>query len=227
MDAEHEVNRVKRGLYILGAAAGVTAILFAGIFFVDVPVALWMEAHAPAGSWPRRLALLIGELGRGQYIALPALLCALPWRRRHPARARAALLAPALWLLSVVAAVWFKCLFGRCRPGLLLAAGECGFRMFDLSPDRHSFPSGHATGVFAVAALLWSLLPRWRPLWAAGAVTMAVARVVSQHHYPTDTLAGALLGIAVTKGVLAALPKGTGDLKLETGDRGQTSNVQP
>lgn len=191
---------------MLCLAAVLTGLCLAGIGYVDLPVARWMHAHAPAGGRPHSLALLIGELGRGQYVAVPALFCALLWwRRRQPARARAALLAPAVWLLSVVVGVWLKCLFGRCRPGLLFTEGASGFRWFETERMMHSFPSGHATGIFAVAALLWSLLPRWRPLWAAGAVIMAAARVVSQHHYPTDTLAGALLGIAVTRGVLATL----------------------
>jgi membrane-associated phospholipid phosphatase len=197
---------VKRTLKIVGAVAGVAALCLAGIGYVDLPVARWMHEHAPVGGWPHNLALLIGELGRGQYIAVPALFCALLWwRRRQPAPARAALLVPAVWLLSVVAGVWLKCLFGRCRPGLLFAYGAYGFRWFETERMMHSFPSGHTTGVFAVAALLWGLLPRWRPLWAAAAVLMAAARVVSQHHYPSDTLAGAALGIGVTQGVIWAL----------------------
>ncbi len=71
-----------------------------------------------------------------------------------------------------------------------------------------SFPSGHATAAFAMAAA-WALFvpPRWRwPVAIGGfllASLVAVSVVVLRYHFPSDVLAGLLVATAWTCGVLA------------------------
>jgi membrane-associated phospholipid phosphatase len=68
-----------------------------------------------------------------------------------------------------------------------------------------SFPSGHAVQIGALAAALRRTGPRWlRPfVWPIG-IALAGTRIVLLAHYPTDVLAGLVLGVTVEKGVTAA-----------------------
>ncbi len=70
--------------------------------------------------------------------------------------------------------------------------------------DPHSFPSGHA----ARAALIATLALLWCPIAVGLALTLwallvSLARIAMGVHYPSDVLAGALLGL--TFGVAAHL----------------------
>jgi len=58
-----------------------------------------------------------------------------------------------------------------------------------------SFPSGHATTVFAVGILLAVLLPsRWRPVPVVWAGVVAIARLYYGEHNFLDVVAGAAIG---------------------------------
>ena len=62
-------------------------------------------------------------------------------------------------------------------------------------PDDFSFPSGHTGASFAaVSALYFSRSRLWMPSLIL-AVLIAFSRLYLYVHYPTDILAGALLGI--------------------------------
>lgn len=60
-----------------------------------------------------------------------------------------------------------------------------------------SFPSGHAVFLFALAMSVWQTSRRWGWYFLAVAALNAVARVFVGVHWPSDILAGALLGIIV------------------------------
>lgn len=63
--------------------------------------------------------------------------------------------------------------------------------------SSYSFPSGHATTVFAVAAVLAHAFPPAGPLFAAVALFGGLARVYFRDHFLVDVIAGGLLGTAV------------------------------
>jgi undecaprenyl-diphosphatase len=84
-----------------------------------------------------------------------------------------------------------KRLVGRVRPSML---GPFAYMPFSWQPEYASFPSGHSTTAFSAAIALGALFPRARPLFWLYAVTIAASRVIITVHYPSDVIAGALVG---------------------------------
>jgi membrane-associated phospholipid phosphatase len=74
------------------------------------------------------------------------------------------------------------------------------------TPSRLSFPSSHATSTTAAAVLFGRLTGR--RLVPMLVPPMLVSRLVLGVHYPTDVLAGSLLGAAVATGLRRWVPAG-------------------
>jgi len=91
--------------------------------------------------------------------------------------------------------------FGRARP--FQNEGSHSFHPFDKNFD--SFPSGHATNAFAFATAIAGHYDGWvvPTIVYTLASSVAVSRVNDHVHFPSDVLAGALIGHAVGKGILA------------------------
>ncbi|MEC0182816.1 undecaprenyl-diphosphatase [Paenibacillus peoriae] len=64
-----------------------------------------------------------------------------------------------------------------------------------------SFPSNHALGAIAVATVFWLHRQKYRVLWVILAVLIAVSRVWTGVHYPSDILAGAVIGAGCAVGI--------------------------
>lgn len=87
-----------------------------------------------------------------------------------------------------------KTLTGRARP--LTPADHLGeFQGPRLSNEYASFPSGHSAVAFAVARVLAQRYPKRKWLYYGLAGAVALARVVSEAHFPSDVLVGAAAGI--------------------------------
>lgn len=69
------------------------------------------------------------------------------------------------------------------------------------TPSRLSFPSSHATSTTAALVILSDLTGSKLPL--VGVPVMMLSRMVLGVHYPTDTLAGAVLGATTAKVITA------------------------
>lgn len=194
---------VVAGLGFIGLADGVEDLReggeVEGLAQWDDEVHAWLAPRVP--SWAHAASLVFNGLGGAlPSVALAVAASILLWARHEHVEA-AFLVIAAVCLEALV--YTFKILFSRPRPdgGLLDAGG-------------HSFPSGHAAfGAFLGCMLVWTALRHFQgrstaivlmlagTLWTA---LMAASRVALGVHYLTDVLAGALLGIAVAAGGIAA-----------------------
>ncbi len=144
--------------------------------------------------------LALSAIGRGGivWIALAALFA---WAERRPRILITVAIAAALASLVTDAVV--KPVVGRERP----FAHEDAIAIIGDRPHDASFPSGHAANAFAGASCLSGLVPQARVVWWTLSVAIAYSRVYVGVHYPSDVIAGALLGVAcavVARAIIAA-----------------------
>lgn len=197
---------------LVGAVAATVAfvVLMAGVAWHWSPAVRWDQAVVSAGhglmlSHPAlrtvtRLVTDVGSPASVDVITGGAALGLLVAGRR-----RAAVYLVVIRVLELALETGIKHLVGRPRPALP-------------DPIAHasglSFPSGHAAGtaVLITGALLVSLPAGRRTLTATAVVAAAVAvlavaasRVLLGVHYPSDVLAGMLLGLACASSCVPAL----------------------
>lgn len=72
-------------------------------------------------------------------------------------------------------------------------------------PRNSSYPSGHASSAFAAARVIATLEPSLTREAYSLATQVAVSRVYAGVHYPTDVVAGALVGTVIAETVLRTI----------------------
>jgi len=72
-------------------------------------------------------------------------------------------------------------------------------------PTTSSFPSGHAASAFAGAVSVLMIDRKWGIAALTFAALVALSRIYVCAHWPTDVIAGALLGAAVAAAVFYAV----------------------
>ena len=105
-----------------------------------------------------------------------------------------------LWAAGVVTPL-LKRAFGRARP----IQNEGSHSFHPLNGHFESFPSGHSTNAFAFATAIAGHYDGWvvPTIVYTIATGVAVSRVNDHVHFPSDVVAGALIGHAVAKGIVA------------------------
>ena len=91
-----------------------------------------------------------------------------------------------------------KFLIHRQRPFVFLGAAS----KISKGPGEildPSFPSAHAVFAFMMATLLSDWFPRYRIIFFVVAGFIGWSRIYLNLHYPTDVIAGALLGYGITR----------------------------
>jgi undecaprenyl-diphosphatase len=137
--------------------------------------------------WPSGILLVVvaaiasPALGRTSYLVLVSLAVRLGF------------VFLAIGIPSLVVSI-LKRLIGRGRPNRFDTAGPFDYLPFSWRVDFASLPSGHATTAFAVAVTLGALFPRARPLLWFYACVIALSRIIISAHYPSDVVAGAIIG---------------------------------
>jgi membrane-associated phospholipid phosphatase len=126
-------------------------------------------------------------------VALAALTFLIPWRTRRLERRTGAVMATAAGGVALLLVQPISNAVERVRPFV-----DHPHAKLLISHARDpGFPSDHATGAFAIATALWL---HDRTIGAVALVLAAIvafARVYVGVHYPSDVVAGALIGFAV------------------------------
>ncbi len=86
----------------------------------------------------------------------------------------------------------FKPFFSRARPYIIFP----NISPLVESAPKYSFPSTHASNIFAVMTLLSYYYRKFLPLNLFIACIVSFSRIYVGVHYPSDIVAGAILGIA-------------------------------
>lgn len=182
-----------------GAAGGLLLVVALGLLvrieLIEEELDLeWMEEilehRAPVWELPSRLFDVIGG-GWFAIWVLPIAVAVVFVVARRPWAAFTFILTSAV---SAGLVQLLKAAFGRPRPEEIL-----------LQLDSGAYPSGHVANAATVAVLLTLLLARWG-IAVAGAVyvvLMALSRTYLGAHWVTDTIGGALVGVAVAFGMWA------------------------
>ena len=156
---------------------------------MELAILDWIQAHLRCGFLDAVLPLITRTADHGElWIILALVLLAIRSQRKYGAA-----VACGLVLDLVSCNLLLKPLVGRIRPFAVNAAVE----LLVKAPLDASFPSGHTAASFAaVFALKAAGSPLWKPALAV-AVVIAFSRLYLYVHWPSDVLAGVLLGAAV------------------------------
>lgn len=92
-----------------------------------------------------------------------------------------------------------KRLYPRIRPYLALP----GTNTFHNPLKDHSFPSGHTTAIFASTVPYMAAYPALTAILLPLACIVGFSRIYLGLHYPSDVIAGAVIGSSVAAGTVA------------------------
>jgi membrane-associated phospholipid phosphatase len=180
---------------VLWAGAGA---LFVGSALLDRTI----ESGVPDGGGTRLewLSDRLNYAGRPQYAAAALGVTYLGARLAHaPKTAEGAGHVAIALLASGVANGALKTIVGRERPAFTDSPDR--FRPFNTKDRWQSFPSGHATVAFSLAASISEEAGRpWVTAATYGtAALVGWSRVYEDRHWASDVVGGALVGVAASR----------------------------
>ena len=153
---------------------------------LDLRMLRYMRTHGHSPGI-ERAAKALGQAGNNAtvWVVLGMTLALL-----DPARLEAWLICAALGPIAIVLNYGIKLVVRRPRPVLE------GLPPLGGAPSSLSFPSAHALSSFAVATAMFRVDPATAAAFVV-AFVLSLGRPYLGMHYPSDVLAGALLGVAL------------------------------
>jgi membrane-associated phospholipid phosphatase len=177
---------------VIGLACGWVAYIYLDQAFVDVPKP-WVDHPV----WD---VALTGATWLGNWQLAPILIVVLLFAARSHWRRLLKTMVVA-YLLRTAAVEWLKLMTGRPRPRQIPDA-----TVWEGFGAGTSFPSGHASFSFMIAVIISAWFPRWRwPAWMV-AVFVSMSRAVTDAHFVSDVMVGAVIGIVAGVVVLWIWP---------------------
>ncbi|MGC2064206.1 MAG: phosphatase PAP2 family protein [Thermodesulfovibrionales bacterium] len=172
------------------------ALLIVPAFYFDKTVMTWIIEHRAFQD--EALYQPIDNLVKfSTHGATLIILSLLVFLGTKPYRMRLSNAAKVLFIGLVTAGIavqGLKHVIGRARPRVMFDAVFIGP---SLSFDYDSFPSGHTSLVFCLAFILSRIYPRYTVPLYLYAVLAAADRMVGLSHFPSDVIAGVILGTVV------------------------------
>lgn len=183
----------KRLLYI-------AIILPLFIFYFDKTMILWMRSFHRGNlkfySILEYIDPLINFAGNGATLFIIALMLYLSGRylnQRLYDAGRAMFIG---FVSAGIVVQVLKHLIGRARPRLTVDPVFIGPSW---KSGYDSFPSGHTAVAFCLAYILSRYFPKYRFIFYLFAVVVGFERFEDISHFPSDVMAGAIIGIIVGK----------------------------
>ena len=169
-----------------------TGVLVAGtgLQSLDETVFRWINAIGPG---PELLFEVLEDPERN-YPLLAAVILGAALLTRAVAIRRLIALELVSVTLAVALLEAMYLVFDRPRPAEVFGRAEIALAEGRDWAAVESFPSGHMAVVTALAATAWFAIPKLRGILVAYIVLNAVTRISFGAHFPTDVLAGAVLG---------------------------------
>ncbi len=155
---------------------------------LDGNILLWIQEHLRCDVMTAimKVVTMLGDKGIFLIAVAVLLIAYRPTRKAG----MAAMLGLVINLLIVN--VWLKNMVDRTRPYYVVEGLNC------LLPPQwdSSFPSGHTSHAFVMVVVIWSTLKRkYGVIALVMAILIAFSRLYLGVHYPSDVLAGVVIGI--------------------------------
>lgn len=191
---------------VLWAIIVAIILVLIGYFFIDKPVAYFVQNHKIDQflwlkwfTYPSDLVMILFPL------IMIYLLIQKGWKPWSHFQ-------KTLFTIGITAIITteinsgLKIIFGRYWPTTwyknnpsLIFSHAYGFHYFHWGVDYESFPSGHTAVIFAFTTVIWSVYPKWRWLCLILNALVIIGLIGLDYHFVSDVIAGAFLG-----GIIAA-----------------------
>jgi len=181
-------------------------------FYIDMPVALWVEANIRSDSSFKlytsnipsmllMLVIVVSSISWAAYIYLRLQRVA----NRH--RDFFLVLGTAL-PLSYLAKSFLKWCFGRLETRLwLIEPDQYGMHWFNGVNGYDAFPSGHMLVITQLFLAIWFFYPRLRLVNLLVWIGLAFALIATNYHFVADVIAGVYIAILLYRFCTRALIK--------------------